>query len=132
MSGYLPLVHLLRVQEIFFLLALLLPLVALTKARDLLANLYDLDPRGTYFAVLTALALSWSILLTGFVVMRHLERFGLDWLRTEAAGPGWPAGLVFCLLVLPTVAAIRNQRQRLISTSVTSAIFSNVLNSSGV
>ena len=106
---YLSLLHLLRVQLVFGLILLLLPVLALTKARSLLANLFDLCPGKTFFAVLTALALSWSIMLSGYVVVRHTERFGPQLFDFEAIGPGWDVAALFAVAALPTVLGIRKR-----------------------
>ncbi|HYO81433.1 MAG TPA: patatin-like phospholipase family protein [Bryobacteraceae bacterium] len=109
MVEFLPLTHLLRVQLFFGALLLALPWLALTKARPLLANLFDLRPKDTFFAVLTALALSWSLMLSGYVVLRHLERFGSDLFGFRGVGPGWPVAAVFVLGVLPTVIGVQRR-----------------------
>lgn len=95
--------NLLRVPFCFLLLLLLLPWISHTKARALLRNIYDLTPAGLFHATLTGLVLAWTVLLTGYTIVRHQDRFGLHKVDIREYGPGWTAAGVLALAILPTV-----------------------------
>jgi hypothetical protein len=97
---------LLRVPFLIGLALILLPYLAVfTSARSLLAGLFDVTPRGFYFANLAAIAVSWTVMVTTriIVTVAHLRIPGITPLPAPGSWPLW--GAVSSLLALPVVAA---------------------------
>jgi hypothetical protein len=102
----LQVLSLLRVPLLVALVLILLPYLAvLTSARSLLAGLFDLTPRGFYFASLAAIAASWAVLFTSRLILSAApHRFqGVE----EASLPGTltQQAIAFGLLAVPVAAA---------------------------
>jgi hypothetical protein len=102
----LQVLSLLRVPFLVGLVLILLPYLAvLTSARSLLAGLFDLTPRGFYFASLAAIAASWAVLFTSRLILSAApHRFaGVE----EVSLPGTltQQAIVSGLLAVPVAAA---------------------------
>jgi hypothetical protein len=97
---------LLRVPFLIGLVLILLPCVAVfTGARSLLAGLFDVTPRGFYFASLGAIAVSWTVMVTTRILLTvaYLRIPGLAPLPVLGTWPQW--GIGFALLAIPVAAA---------------------------
>jgi hypothetical protein len=97
---------LLRVPFLVALALILLPYAAVfTSARSLLAGLFDVTPRGFYFANLAALAVSWTIMIVSRIIL------SVAYLRIPGIAPPpplgtWPQwGIGFAVLAIPVAAA---------------------------
>ncbi|HYZ83525.1 MAG TPA: patatin-like phospholipase family protein [Bryobacteraceae bacterium] len=107
LNHVIPRLFLLRVPIIFGIITLGLPFFARRAARPLLWNLFDVPPGWpVYIVTLTTQALCCSVLMTGFVALRHADRFDLPALWPEALGPGWLAAAVATVGVVPNLWAI--------------------------
>jgi hypothetical protein len=97
---------LLRVPVLIGLVLVLLPCVAVfTGARSLLAGLFDVTPRGFYFASLGAIAVSWTVMVTTRIILTvaYLRIPGIAPPPPLGTWPQWGAG--FALLAVPVAAA---------------------------
>jgi hypothetical protein len=75
---YIAYAYLLRVPILTGIFLFLLPLLALSKLRSLLQNLFVLSIEGTLWTTVMALVLCWSILLTARLVLLNDYRFRLS------------------------------------------------------
>src|SRR5206468_2183328 len=76
----------------------------------LLQNVFMLSVEGTFWCAVAALILTWSLLLTGrLVLLNGQERFGLPQ-RLSAAGLSWRSVIGIILVALPLVIGQFTQR----------------------
>jgi hypothetical protein len=97
---------LLRVPLLVALLLIVLPYAAVfTSARSLLGGLFDLTPRGFFFANLAAIAAGWAVLFTSRLIVSAAHDRFLDVAAMRLPGtlPQW--AVAFGLLAAPTMAA---------------------------
>jgi len=91
-------VFLLRFPILCMLLLVGFRWIALRLKPDLLANLYDVDGRGTFLVTLTAILCSWSIFLTGWTIYSHgPERFWVGRWSSLGPPPIWAFAVVAIL-----------------------------------
>lgn len=98
---------LLRVPFLVGLVLVLLPVAAVfTSARSLLAGLFDVTPRGFYFANLAAIAVSWTIMIVTRIILSvaYLRIPGIAPPPPLGTWPQWEIG--FALLAIPVAAAM--------------------------
>jgi len=102
----LQILSLLRVPFLVGLVLILLPYLAVfTSARSLLAGLFDLTPRGFYFASLAAIAASWAVLFTSRLILSAAPRRFAGVEEVSLPGTFTQQAIVFGLLAVPVAAA---------------------------
>lgn len=102
----LQVLSLVRVPLLVGLLLILLPYLAVfTSARSLLAGLFDLTPRGFYFASLAAIAASWAVLFTSRLILSAAPRRFLGVEEVSLPGTLTQQAIAFGLLAVPVAAA---------------------------